>query len=537
MRSRIIIVVLILAVVIGSGLYFFRDRLFSDSGANPYIQNALPSGYKPQVRIEIPKMPPGDFKGVVIPASPSPFVLMKTELWDVSAQTKVAAIQYDIGPAAPQALGADGKHFAFEKDGAVNVLEFASGQYVLKIPYEKSQGNLDFVEFAGPGRVVVAARAFSAPDPKKPEPSGTVALEVWDIPARKRIHSFRVPGFDQKAVIRADGKRMAAMGVSHLWIHDLETGKTVAEWQPPAGKYKSLLVATGIRFSPDGREVAAFMGMGALNSVMRWDASSGQLLGEHVFPGLTNVGPTGAPLQWLPDGDGWLVNGHAIVHGATGRIVWLLHTKAPFVNAVSVLDQNHLLAPLYENEKHAMISVPIPWAQIDAALKAEAVADAAPLRPKQPVSLQVDIGDLHLGNEQEARDELTKTLTERFAADGIPVADQQSTVITARFKEASGRTLKVYSMGFLNPDQGAVREAQETQMALEIGIHLKDSSEMLWHTYLTRGAGLIVSGQGTTRDMHKDTFGALLGDIRRLPWPYFISAKKELARLPIVSQL
>jgi hypothetical protein len=152
--------------------------------------------------------------------------------------------------------------------------------------------------------------------------------------------------------------------------------------------------------------------------------------------------------------------------------------------------------------------------------------------------VQVDIGDLHLGDEQQARSELTKTLTERLAADGIPVADQQSTVISARFKEASGRMLKVYSMGIMNPKQGGVvGEAQETQMALEIAIQLRDSPEMLWHTYLTRGAGLIVSGQGTTRDLHKDTFEALLRDIRRLPWPYFISAQKELARLPIVSQL
>jgi hypothetical protein len=540
MRKRVIIIGLVALVIAGAGVYFFRDRLFPELAGNPYVRDALPEGYKPKVRIEVPQGPPGDFRGIVFPASPSPFVLMKTELWNSSTQTKAATIHYDVGPSSLQALSSDGKHFALDKDGAIEVLDLSSGQSVLRIAYDERQGNLYFLEFSAPGRVVVAARAFSAPDPKKPYPSGTVAVEVWDIAEQRRTHSYRISDFDPKGgVISPDGKKLVVMTANHLWIYDLETGNTIAQWQPLMGKYKSLITPTGIRFSPDGREVAALINMNTQQMVMCWDASNGQLNSETMFPALTTVGPTGMPLQWLPSGAGWLVNGHALVSRAAGRIVWLLHTKAPFVHAVAILDQDHLLAPLYENEKHAMVSVPIPWKDIDAALKAEASGDAAPLKPYQPVSLQIDIGDLHLGNEQQTRDELTKALAERLAGDGIPVADGQSTLIYARFKEVAGRTLKVHQMGgMFNPNAGAPpREAKETQMALEIGIQLRDTSETLWRTYLTRGAGLIVSGQGTTRDLHQDTFGALLGDIRKLPWPYFIPASKDLSQLPIVSQL
>src|SRR6478735_8444298 len=105
MRSRIIFIgILTLVGAVAGGLYFFRDRLFPSVGVNPYIQAALPIGYKPNVRIEIPRMPPGDFKRVVVPAGRSPFVLTMTELWNVETQTKVATIQYEIGPAALQAL-------------------------------------------------------------------------------------------------------------------------------------------------------------------------------------------------------------------------------------------------------------------------------------------------------------------------------------------------------------------------------------------------------------------------------------------------
>lgn len=540
MRKRSILILLILVILIGAVAYRYRDLLVPGASVNPYIHAALPPGYKPLLRIDVPKMPPGDFKRIVLPASASPFVLLMTELWNLETKTKVATIQYDIGPASPSALSPDGKHFAFEKDGVVNVIAFATGQVVLKIPYDKNTAQLSFVEFAGPGRLAVAARAFTPPDPKKPHLSGTVALEIWDVAAHKSVRSFRVPEFEQRgAAVSADGKRLAAMSVNHLRLHELESGTIVAQWEPPPNKYKMLLSPTAICYSPDGREVAAFLGMGTENSIMRWDTATGQLLGEHPFPALTGVGHYGPPLQWLPDGSGWLADGHALVHrtpGRVARIVWLLQTQAPFVNFVSFLDQNHLLAPIHEDERTALISVPIPWQEINAAQAAEAGQDAAPLRPRQAVSLQVDVGNLHLGDEQKARRELTKALTERLAADQIPVAAEATTQIYARFKEAPGRTLKVYSMGIFRQEGGA-REAQETQMALEIGIQAKDSTQPLWHTYLTRGAGLIVSGQGTTKDLHKDTFEALQLDIRKLPWPYFIPSAKEIARLPIVSAL
>ena len=72
---------------------------------------------------------------------------------------------------------------------------------------------------------------------------------------------------------------------------------------------------------------------------------------------------------------------------------------------------------------------------------------------------------------------------------------------------------------------------------LAIGVPNAIGTQLFWHTYLTRGAGLIVSGQGTTKDLHKDTFDALQLDIRKMPWPYFIPSGKEIARLPIVSAL
>ena len=74
-------------------------------------------------------------------------------------------------------------------------------------------------------------------------------------------------------------------------------------------------------------------------------------------------------------------------------------------------------------------------------------------------------------------------------------------------------------------------------MALEIGIRAKDSSEPLWRTLLSQGAGLIVSGKGTTRDVHRDTLDRLKQSLKNTPFPYFISTGDKSLRLPLVSQL
>src|SRR5262249_14946562 len=110
-------------------------------------------------------------------------------------------------------------------------------------------------------------------------------------------------------------------------------------------------------------------------------------------------------------------------------------------------------------------------------------------------------------------------------------------VVYARYQEAAGQTLRVYDWGPFQPQRNPPTTAEETQMALEIGIRAKDGTDPVWRTYLTQGAGLIVSGKGTTRDGHRDTLDRLKQNLRHTPFPYFIPADEKMAQLPLVSQL
>src|SRR5262249_22698824 len=128
-------------------------------------------------------------------------------------------------------------------------------------------------------------------------------------------------------------------------------------------------------------------------------------------------------------------------------------------------------------------------------------------------------------------------LAERFAADGIPVADDQPTVVYARYEEAAGKKLRVYEWAPLQPSQSPPTTAEETKMALEVGIRAKGGTEPLWRTYLSQGAGLIVSGKGTTKDVHRDTLDRLKQGLKNTPFPYFILGEGNAVKLPLVSQL
>jgi hypothetical protein len=528
-RGLSILAILTLAAGAGVYVWLHHFRAVPDE-ANPYVQPALPAGYQPTLKIPLPEVPPGDFKTVLFPTLPSSFVLVKTDLWDLKAGQKMGVIQYKVGPAPIQALSADGKHLAIDSDGNVLVLAVPAGQEVLRVPYDKKQGQLSYADFPTPDRLAVG------------KPDGMV--EVRAVPSGTLIGSFKAPRFQPRGgAVSADGTRLAIFDTNSLTVYELPAGRELVSWSPPPKKYKSLLTASGISFSPDGKELAVLCGMGGPGLLLCWDTDTGRLSGEFPVsaalntPGAGGMGYTGTVVQWLPDGAGWLLNGHVLFHRPTGRIVWILRTRAPWTSISHLLDRNRLLAPVLEGEKEHLIDVPVPWQQMETALQTLDRRDAVPLRPGQPVTVHADVGALRLGDSELIQAEIRQALTERLVADGVPVADNQATVVYARYQETAGQTLKVYEWAPLQPSRNPPTTAEETKMALEIGIRAHDQGAPLWRTYLSQGAGLIISGKGTSQDVHRDTLERLKQRLKNTPLPYFLPAERTTPPLPLVSQL
>src|SRR5262245_31924373 len=95
---------LLALVAAGVAVYVFCLRQAAGPDAdNPYVRRALPPGYRPTLKIPLPQMPPADFKTVLYPSNPSPFVLVKTDLWDLKAGRQLGSVSYKVGPTSAQA--------------------------------------------------------------------------------------------------------------------------------------------------------------------------------------------------------------------------------------------------------------------------------------------------------------------------------------------------------------------------------------------------------------------------------------------------
>src|SRR5438477_369758 len=94
-------------------------------------------------------------------------------------------------------LLAGGAVLALVAVGVGEVLSMPAGQSVLRVPFDKGQGNLGFLDFLGTDRLVIAT-----PDRK---------VEVRDVPSGKPVRSFAsADRLDPRgAAVSPDGTRLA----------------------------------------------------------------------------------------------------------------------------------------------------------------------------------------------------------------------------------------------------------------------------------------------------------------------------------------
>lgn len=513
---------LVVAAVVGVLVYRHFSPGRDDAAELP---SALPPGYRPTLRIPVPKVPPGDFRRVLLARPPAAFALVKTDLWDLQAPRKLGTVSYTVGPTTLQVLSPDGRHLALVESGRVRVLALPGGEEVWHAEADKDGGNPDFVDFPEPGRLAVG-RADGR-------------VDFLALPAGDKLGSIAARRCQpHEAAFSPDGRTLAVFTTDQLTVYEAPSGKKLFEWTPARGQYKQLISPSGLAFSPDGRELAALCPLGGPAVLLCWDVAAGRLADEYPVGSTLHavgVGYRGPAVQWLPDGSGWLLGGHVLYHRAARRIVWLFRTRLGVEDIEAVLDRGRLLAPVREGEQEGFLDVPVPWADIEAGL--QALDRPAPLRPGQPVSVQVDVGRLQLADSAGIQKDLHALLVERLAAEGIPVAEDQSTVVYARYSEAPGGTVRILDFSRSPRPAGAPTTARETKLALEVGVRTRDRAAPLWRTYLSQGAGLIVSGQGTTADVHRDAVESLKRTLSSLALPYYVPAEGQGKPLPLVSQL
>ncbi len=187
---------------------------------------------------------------------------------------------------------------------------------------------------------------------------------------------------------------------------------------------------------------------------------------------------------------------------------------------------------------HWIEVVALPWPKVDASLKAIASKAPAHVRPGQPVTVKVDVDAVRFGNAEEVRKALTQTLTERLAAEGIPVANGQSVVLHARYGEAAGKTLNEMQGGGPLPGFGGTptgRTVQATKAGCEIAWEVPGLGSVWSDRIDFDPSNLMVRGEATDAKAREAAFGALRHSLNGLAIPYFIPKGGGLATLPGVT--
>ncbi|NLS90604.1 MAG: hypothetical protein GXX96_00270 [Planctomycetaceae bacterium] len=319
---------------------------------------------------------------VLFPTGTSPFVAVRESLrrgpfqrWDLRTMEVTAEIAADYrGSSGKHALSNNGEYLALDshpKLGQVTIWSFATGKVLRTISLPEGSGTAVFMDFAASGRII---RRDSRAD----------CYSIYHVETGDLCGKIEPEGLSEAraCAISPGGKYMVvhAKQAPALTFHDTSDGKQVAEIDADgvAGEYPHCLV-----FSPDGKELAAWLGL-SKPALYVWDMATGECVLTHRFDAdphkqLNNVYYTGRRLDWFADRSGWLFHGVGVIDRASGKLVWK-DEKALQQGVIPprwIIDSDRMLTYLYTEPDRRICTIPIPKEEI--AASQAAVAAGRPL--------------------------------------------------------------------------------------------------------------------------------------------------------------
>lgn len=301
---------------------------------------------------------------IMTPATPSPFLGIEEGNVDItgfrvvdlrSGETvaSVDGMNVSKGPelATGPALSPDGRLTA--------IFDFSSQSiYVGDLQKRKTQNRFPW---EGSDPVLLFAKADTL---VAIEPSQRPRVEVWQLPLGARLAAFELEGSPELSpplVAVSPGGRFLVLCVSGssteiATFYDLTTGKEAGTLKLDGDVVAPYFLAFG--FSPDGREFAGFMNglenqgqpAGIHSGVIVWDVETGRPIyqSEYEYDGFQpSAGPiSDRPLQWFPDGKGWLLTQSRLFDRESGRVIRSLTehmSRGQETTGAQILDDRRLL--------------------------------------------------------------------------------------------------------------------------------------------------------------------------------------------------
>jgi DNA-directed RNA polymerase subunit RPC12/RpoP len=298
------------------------------------------------------RMPLGRDAKVYFPSAPSPFAVVSAagpkgdgaHAVDLRTGHPAGVVCAPVPQYNRAAVSPDGEFLAgavWGNDKQVDVWSLRTGaKTVLEVR------RADRIDFAGPGQLVAIT----------PDKVGQKA-EVWDVREGKRVREVPLGHADRPAAVSPGGRYLARFGGGVFRLHDLDGGPASELSAPESGSG-----CDGLAFSDDGTLLAGCFG----SRIVVVDVAAGRVAVQHAYAqdvsGMTGaIGRPGIdPLQWLPDGGGWVAYGDTVVGRDSGRagvkltaVVKGLQTDRP----LRVLGKGYLAAVVGEGKDRVFTTV------------------------------------------------------------------------------------------------------------------------------------------------------------------------------------
>jgi hypothetical protein len=262
---------------------------------------------------------------VVFPTSTaSPFIAIgdnfddkdERQVYDLRTGKKTGELGGRHYSSAPPVLSPDGAHLAilpFGEKEIVDVWPLAGAKPVKPVRIDTDLPT-DVVDFAGPGRLLVAGKRGAA-----------LHVRVWDAKTGKREVAFDGPPLGDPVkptrdmlAVSPGGNYLAVVTPEALSLWDLRNGTPAGRHALPWNEGNWLFPCRGLSFSPDGRELAALFQVGGKSRLVSWNVQTGMPLNTVIFPELrpspgAEVAYRGHVLGWVGQRRGWLLYGQMFV--------------------------------------------------------------------------------------------------------------------------------------------------------------------------------------------------------------------------------
>ena len=470
-----------------------------------------------------------------------PVIVAGSKVFSTENFALLSTLDVDYRSNTHAALSADGSYFAVaakshnHDDTAVLVFDVATGKKVSEIP-GREDSILDILLIARNKYVVTAGRS----DP---------VVRVWSAETGEMVREFPIGEnvrLDQGNVaLTSDAAYMAVVADKQLNVLQAATSKVVATMEPPnsvepeemEGRVSSIdhvfiyAWIQDLKFSPDGKELAA-VSTHRGNRILCW-SQNGKLTLNQTFLPVQDKAFWENDLQWLPDGNSWLIGGN-LVDRSNGDV--LLASEVPFGEDVILFvhDQNTLLGRL-GSKPNQLSKCRIPWEEIQRSRKAIEEKTPAYIAPYVPVDVRFDLSNAEAPVE-EVEKKLGAALRNRLARSRVDCQPGSPNYLQLTFSESEGETLAIIERRGIWDRRGKQTGETATEMngVLIIEFCVEGRLEPLWRQTLRGSSSRSIEGEINQQSIRESMLSMLAVQLAKMHFPYFMPKDENLTPLPVM---